>query len=516
MSVRRTRSFAVIYIPFYKLQCAWQKVLLSPVNEAGSSLFDPSATVSERTKQLFKIRPALDDLYSKIPAGLLEPDGLHVSELNPVALTAGIQTGSTTGLAAARAPSILLLKADALLEQQLQHTLLQIAYRFSPYLEISSPGVCTLDLKAKKTDSHEPWLRELLAQLRQLGFKAQAGVGQNPEVALQAAKTADPIREISDNSTLSLESLSPSPYLLEILRNWGIRTLGALVQLPREDIGQRLGLEGLSLWDRASGRSKSVLRYTQPPEIFRESIEFEYRLDRLEALLFVLRRFLERLSLRISAVYLLIAELRLTLILENSEKIERTLKIPAPTQCVEVLFRIIAQYLETIQTAAPIVAFQLEAVPSRPDQYQFDLFQGSLKDPNRFFQTLARLAALVGNEQVGVPSQSDTHQPDRFQLKLPDFSSSQTSAPFRVGPALRRYRPGLVAQVQLRQGKPVTLQSSSIAGKIRESNGPWKLSGNWWDRTHWSAEEWDIELDKGGIYRLSQAANRWEIVGEYD
>ena len=109
-----------------------------------------------------------------------------------------------------------------------------------------------------------------------------------------------------------------------------------------------------------------MLQLVQPPETFEESIDFEQRLETLEPLLFILRRFLERLSLRIESVYLLIAELRLTLTLEDGEKIVRILQIPAPTRDVDTLFGIAAQYLETLQTTAPVTSFHLEVMPSRP------------------------------------------------------------------------------------------------------------------------------------------------------
>ena len=354
---------------------------------------------------------------------------MHVIELNHAAEYAGIQPGMSTSQALARASELILYKRSPSNEQHLQNTLLQLVYRYSPFIENSAPGICTLDLKGKRIRKHQPWLRELLAQLRSIGLKAQAGIGFNPEIALQAAKIADPILEILEDcnllQSLALESLAPSPFLLDILKSWGIRTLGALTRLPREEIGQRLGLEALSLWDRAAGRSTKMLQLVQPPETFEESIDFEQRLETLEPLLFILRRFLERLSLRIESIYLLIAELRLMLTLEDGEKIVRILQIPAPTRDVDTLFGIAAQYLETLQTTAPVTGFHLEVMPSRPAGHQFDLFQGGLKDPNRFFQTLARLAALVGNEKVGIPQRIDTHQPDSLQMLMPELGWSR-------------------------------------------------------------------------------------------
>jgi protein ImuB len=148
------------------------------------------------------------------------------------------------------------------------------------------------------------------------------------------------------------------------------------------------------------------------------------------------------------------------------------------------------------------------------------LFQGGLKDPNRFFQTLARLAALVGNDRVGIPQKIDTHRPDSVRLQMPELDwgeeKFQLGSVPRIGPGLRRYRPGIVADVELNQGKPVAVRSPMMKGRILQIRGPWKLSGNWWDFSRWESQEWDIELDTGGLYRLVQTPGHWEVVGMYD
>jgi protein ImuB len=197
-----------------------------------------------------------------------------------------------------------------------------------------------------------------------------------------------------------------------------------------------------------------------------------------------------------------------------------------------------------LQTTAPVTSFRLQVTPSRPAGHQFDLFQGGLKDPNRFFQTLACLAALVGHEKVGIPQRMDTHRPDSLQMLMPELGWSRknfkkSNRP-KTGPGLRRYRPGMTARVEMNDGQPVLLQSSLISGRILEARGPWKLSGNWWDRTRWETQEWDIALDNGGLYRIAQKTadldevrpkttdvhedrsrllglqNQWEVVGVYD
>jgi nucleotidyltransferase/DNA polymerase involved in DNA repair len=512
--------FTVIYIPFYFLQCAQQKRLLRGANSNLSPQQEQlSLDISNSCLDGGFPQQVDEKTFTNIPAALLDHDGIHVIELNPAAERAGIRPGASTSQAFARSPELVLYTRAPSHEQHIQDTLVQLAYNYSPYIENSAPGICTIDVT--KTRNRQIGLRKLLAQLRALGLKAQAGTGPNPEIALQAAKIADPLLEISQDcnllQSLPLEFLDPSPFLLTILKSWGVRTLGALAHLPRVEIGHRLGLEGLSLWDRAAGRSTKVLQFVQPSETFEESMDFEQPLETLEPVLFILRRFLERLSLRTESVYLLIAELRLTLGLENGEKIVRSLQIPAPTRDVGSLYGIAVQYLETLQTAAPITSFHLKIKPSKPHGRQFDLFQGKLRDPNRFFQTLARLAALVGAEQVGTPQKINTHQPDSFRMQMPDFDCSvkNNNRP-KIGPGLRRYRPGILASVELNNDKPALLKSSLISGKIVQVQGPWNLSGNWWDRTRWEISEWDVVLENGGIYRLAESLGQWEIVGVYD
>ncbi len=507
MPKSENERYGVMYVPFYQLQCAHLKHLLplqlAPVNK--ETQFTNLNTLPH---------------ISKIPAALLDQDGTHIIELNKAAELAGIAPGASTSHAVARSTNIIFYARSPSHEQQLRDTILQLAYQSSSFIEDSGPGICTLNFKGTKDPRSK--LLSLLEKIRSLGLQTQAGIGPNPEIALQAAKIADSLLEISKDCTvlksLPLDSLNPSPYLLDIMRSWGIRTLGALTRLPRDEIGQRLGLEGLAIWDRAAGRSTNILKYVQPPETFEEAIDFEQPLETLEPLLFIVRRFVERLILRLESVYLLAAKVCLTFSLENDEKIIRTLQIPAPTRELDTLFCIISQYLETVQTNAPITSFKVSILPSKPNSHQFDLFQSGLKEPNRFFQTLGRLAALVGNDQVGIPYSVDTHRPDSVRMKMPELNWTRTRQNFkpRIGPGLRRYRPGISVQVENKHGKPHFMHNNLVTGTIVALKGPWKLSGNWWDNARWETEEWDVALENGDVYRVAQTFGHWLIVGVYD
>src|SRR5437763_4263724 len=110
--------------------------------------------------------------------------------------------------------------------------------------------------------------------------------------------------------------------ILAILHKWGIHTLGQLAALDKEQLGARLGPEAIRMWERANGQSNRVLKLVRPPESFEESFEFENEIETAEPLLFMLRRFLEQLAVRLASIYLVAKELRLRITFANSRQDE--------------------------------------------------------------------------------------------------------------------------------------------------------------------------------------------------
>jgi protein ImuB len=334
--------------------------------------------------------------------------------------------------------------------------------------------------------------------------------------------------------------------IFSLLHKWGIHTAGQFAALDKEELAARLGPEAVRMWERASGKSRQLLRLVRPPESFRESFEFDYEIETAEPLLFILRRFLEQLTLRLSAIYLVPKELTLRITFSNSRQkesavadkkiYEHVFKIPQPTGDVDLLFRMLQTHLENFQSDHPIVAVALDAHPTRPAGQQFGLFESTLRNPQQLAETLACLTALLGADRVGRPVLEDTHRPDAFRMEPFAWDSTvdanETDDPHptlslrerrtcvstavREGVALRRFRPSLSASVLLDENKPVHLHSAQINGKVEDQRGPYLLSGNWWDEKSWACPEWDVQLEEGTICRSFHNDNGWQIEGIYD
>jgi protein ImuB len=333
--------------------------------------------------------------------------------------------------------------------------------------------------------------------------------------------------------------------IFAVLHKWGIHTLGQLAALDKEDLRDRLGSEAVRLWERANGTATRLLKFVRPPESFEESFEFENEIETAEPLLFMLRRFLQQLAVRLNAIYLVAKELTLSITFANKESYQRVFKIPQPTNDVDLLFRMLQTHLESFRSEHPIAAVALTAQPIRPVSQQFGLFQTALRNPHQLYETLARLIALVGADRVGSAVLDETHRPDAFRMEPFSWNfiadvhvSSSLPSPLRekgsplpLGegggegnqiprtvskPALRRFRPAVSASVLLDNAKPAHLRSAEISSNVTEQRGPYFLSGNWWDEKSWARAEWDLQLENAELVRVHENDRTWNVDGIYD
>ena len=216
--------------------------------------------------------------------------------------------------------------------------------------------------------------------------------------------------------------------VLNILRRWGIESLGQFAALEKEAVAARLGPIGVELWERAIGKKTRLLKLVPIRESFEEAFEFENEIETSEPLLFMLRRFLQQFSVRLTALHLVASELQLEIIFSDKGRYAHRFKIPEPTNNVETLFRMLHTHLENFTSKSPITAVALKAKTTKPSFEQFHLFETALRDPARLTETLARLAGLLGSERVGTPVLEETHRPDAFRMEPFSWQLPETKA----------------------------------------------------------------------------------------
>jgi protein ImuB len=375
--------------------------------------------------------------------------------------------------------------------------------------------------------------------------------------------------------------------LLETLNRWGIRNLRALAALPEVALSERLGQQGLHLQQLARGTVIRTLVPVEAPLIFEEAVELEHPIVLLEPLAFLLNRLLEQICARLASRALATQELCLTLELSNLTGVDdefenigipsksngsdesksmwgqppsavrrseapqlsrrpmrfsRKLSLPLPMLDPKVFLKLLQLDLNAHPPGAPIVKIHLFAEPARPRSAQGGLFLPPSPEPEKLELTLARIAGIVGEQKVGALELLDTHHPEGFRMRRfvaevarkapqrrnPDSASIDSAIEKSVVTAMRRFRPPLRVHVKLGNGQPVKLvcQKKEVQGEILWRAGPWRFSGDWWEREAWSRDEWDIALQPDiprngeaiAFYRLVHdlLEGVWFIEGTYD
>ena len=480
--------------------------------------------------------------------------------VNEKAARMGIAPGMTK--AQAELCAELALRARSPLQESAAHAaLLDCAQSFSPCVEDAASDTVLLDLAGMESlfGSLPEISRAIDTSATTLGLEANVAVACNPDAAVLAARGFLGVSVIpSGQEAMRLSSLptevlfadrlegdqkKAADRLLETLDRWGIRNLHGLAALPEVSLSERLGQEGLRLQRLARGAASRTLVPVEAPPIFGEAIELEHPIVLLEPLAFLLNRLLEQLCARLGSRALSTQELRLTLELENfspfhqssksNHQFIRTLSLPLPMLDTKVFLKLLQLDLNAHPPGAPIVKIHLAAEPARPRSAQGGLFLPPSPEPEKLELTLARIAGMVGEHRVGAVELLDTHHPDGFRMQhfvtevgrqAPQKKTPGSAAATAAVTALRRCRPPLRVNVTLESGQPVHVtcaKKKEVQGDVLWKAGPWRASGDWWEREAWSRDEWDLALRNGdavSFHRLVHdlLGGGWFVEGTYD
>jgi protein ImuB len=465
--------------------------------------------------------------------------------------------GIAPGMSKAQAElcSELTLRPRSPLQESSAHAaLLDGAQSFSPCVEDAATDTALLDLAGMESLLGSPpqMAQDLFRRIAGLGLAANVAVASNPDAALLAARgfsgvtVIPPRKEAERLGPLSLEVLfvghkneddaKQSARLLETLDRWGIRNLRALAALPEISLSERLGQQGLRLQQLARGAALRTLVPVEAPPTFEEAVELEHPIVLLEPLAFLLNRLLENICARLAARALHTQRLQLTLELEafppsyagsRHRQFQRLLNLPLPMLDAKLFLKLLQLDLNAHPPGAPIVKIHLAAEAARPRSAQGSLFQPPSPEPEKLQLTLARIAGLVGESQVGALEIPDTHRAESFRMKrfVPGITKIPRPTEDKCAvAALRRFRPPLRVTVTFENGKIARLlcpRKKEVQGDVLWKAGPWRSSGDWWEREAWARDEWDIALqnaDEIALYRLVHdlLGGGWFVEGSYD
>lgn len=405
--------------------------------------------------------------------------------------------------------------------------LVEVAASFSPHLKQVRPGLVWLavgGLAGHFADEHA-LATELWRRCFRVGLAARVGIANSGRLATVAARTAE-LQVVPAGSeadflaplALGLAELSGScRHTLEL---WGVRTFGALARLPRDEVGARLGAEGLELHRLACGEGEDFVPDPLQEEL-REGVWLEDAVSSLEGCLFVLHGVLSRLAERLRLRGQGFAQVTVELALEGGGKREYPLPLLAPTDEVPALLALARLVLGASPPGAPAEGLAVEVQGGVVRSVQGSLFGPPRPHPGSLAAALVRLSTIVGPEHVGRPQLANSHRPSAWRLVPFSFdgeSQGEAQLPAEKLPVLRLWQPPKPAQVTVVGGKPVAVRVNGSGGVVVAWAGPYRSQGEWWGEAPFDRDDYDVATADGMVWRVfyDREKKRWFVDGVYD
>ena len=503
---------------------------------------------------LLRMRPELRSKPCAVLAG--DPPMQQVCSLNARARALGITRGMTR-VELDTFPAIAVLPRSIAEEETAREALLECTGTFSPRVEDQSTAntfLCVIDIAGTETLLGAPNTlgKKLLQRIKSLGIKASIAISSNFHAAISIARGIASVNQVNvtpsgeESSALAplpLSVLDLSEAHAETFASWGIHTLGMLAELPEKALIARIGQEGKRLRQLARGELPHLFRPLEAAFSLIERMELDTPVELLDSLLFVIGMMLDQLILRAAARIFALASVAVTLSLEGGALHERTVRPALPTNFKQLWIKLIHLDLEAHPPQAAILSLTLAAEHGVISKVQLGLFSPQLPEAMRLDVTMARIRAIVGEDHVGHAKLKDTHRQDSFCLETftvpstPPRSAKSQSQLISKQPrgttqrtSTRHIRPAENVAVTLRNKQPETFCFRGTWYRVEHAYGPWRASGDWWNPTLWSNEQWDLvaQADKGKsegdllccclVHDLSLTTfgNPWTLVALYD
>ena len=458
------------------------------------------------------------------PAVLI--DGPRVRLANASARAAGIAPGSTLATALGIAGDLLRFDRDPAGERERLRHLAETAYRYTSRACLSEPDGLVLDLRASlRLFGGTAALGVALGALfRRARHKARIAAAHTPAAALALARAGHP-PEIADFpspgqvAARSLAALRDAPLEcaeieagdVERLAGMGVRTLGQLLALPRDELGMRFGPALPGYLARLTGEAPDPRRPIIPRERFASSLHFVEPVSNEQTLLFPMRRLVTDLTAWLRARQLGAGGLVWRFHPPRGTGCEIVVRFAGVRIDPKGMLDLSRLKLEGAGVPEEVMSLHLSALDLAPRTAEpvelFDVPAGAGFRGARAFASPAalvdRLAARLGEGALRGLSCADDHRPERaWSSRAPVLETHRAKAG-APGDS------GTLADAGGAVGRPLWLLDPPHpvdAGRFRLLSGPERIECGWWEKS--DARDYFVALRHDGtqcwLYRCRE------------
>jgi protein ImuB len=345
------------------------------------------------------------------------------------------------------------------------------------------------------------WAELLRDEVTRAGFESTVVVGYSRIGTYASAKhlsaqsrervrvlvSPDEERELA--ARVSLSRIGIEPDVRDTLERLGITTLGGFLELPANGIRTRFGTEAHRLHQEASGSLTTPFQPLAPREPVVTAVHLDDPETRLERLITVVDRELRSLGRSLDARAHVLFSIAIRLTFDDGSKAAERLQPASPTldltQIIELLQLRLAAVLAANSHARGVTGVEIECEGAPAVHAQTELFATrASRDLAAAARAMARVRAELGDGSVVRAVLHEGHLPEaRFEWEAAGTIPEPSPRTVKSPPLVRRIHS---RAVPFSPGRHRDAQAELIRhideGTVRETLGPFIVSGGWWTR----------------------------------
>ena len=342
-----------------------------------------------------------------------------------------------------------------------------------------------------------------------------------PAPAVILESSAD---EHERTARVPLSRLGLEPEARDTLERLGVTTLGAFLELPANGIRTRFGETAHRFHRMAAGSLDTPLQPAPPPDPVVAAIHLDAPETNLDHLLTVIERELRALARALDERGEVLSAIAIQLDFDDGTRSAERLQPASPTldlaQLVELLRLRLAAVLAANAHARGVTGVSIECEGGVTAYAQGELFAArTRRDAAAAARAMARVRAELGDDAVVRAVLRDAHLPEaRFTWERVDAVATPKPRAVRTPPLVRRFH---TRALPFSPGRHRDAQAELIRhideGTVRETLGPYVVSGGWWTREV-QREYYFVRLSNGRVLWMYYDRPRmgWFIQGEVE
>ena len=421
-----------------------------------------------------------------LPFALVESGkaGLRLIAVNATARSFGLMRGMRLADARAQLPELLTEPHEPEEDVNSLLGLCRWMERYSPWVAPDPPDGILLDVTGVPHlfGGEQRMIAEMKTRLGQYGFSVRVGQGATIGAAWALARY-----EAKDINTLPIEALRIDGAAVKTLRRLGLKTVGALLAIPRASLarrfrGETIGENVLMRLDEMMGVRDEPLNPLNPPTSFMAHRALMEPVIHAEGLEIVLAGLVNQLCRDLEKQGKGALRLILKLFRTDGSRANLPAGFSAPTHDPRHMQRVLKPKLESVDAGFGIDAMTLEARETAAALIQQ---HGFLEEDSTLALEQLNDRVLNRHEQPFVALEDvESHIPERAEVMKPSARPLKPR-PARAAPTARPLlifeapEPAKVVAA-VPDGPPMRLTWRRVTRRVVKAQGPERVAPEWW------------------------------------